>query len=185
MAQIELLLAESQPHMLFCTEARVTIEINDAEISVDGYKTMRSDSVSRHSGGVILYYRCDMNVVKLANHVLGYNNILVIDVLSDYCRGVWVGVYHSPGSSDAEFLNEFELIIESLVSISKPLTIAGDFNINVHRSSQSNTYKQRLKRFEHSHSLKQLITDFTRITATSRTTVDLGFTNNHMISAAV
>ena len=146
---------------------------------------MRSDAMSRHSGGVILFYRTDLNVVKLADHVQGYNNILIVDVLSNDCRGIWVGVYHSPGSSDAEFLNEFETVIEPLVSQPKPVTVTGDFNINVHRSAQFNTYRQRLSRFEHSHSMKQLITDFTRVTAISRTTVDLVFTNNHMISAAV
>ena len=79
--QIELLLAESQPYMLFCTEARVTTEINDAEITIDGYNILRSDSISRHSGGVVLYYRSDMDVVKLANHVQGYSNILTIIVV--------------------------------------------------------------------------------------------------------
>ena len=69
--------------------------------------------------------------------------------------------------------------------MSKPLTITGDFNINISNNNPVNTYKQRLKRFEHSHSLKQLIVDFTRITATSRTTVDLVFTNNVTLTATV
>lgn len=185
LAQVEILIFEYQPYMLFCTEARVTSDVNTSEIKMNGYNVLRSDAASRHSGGVVLYFREDLSVTLLANHIRGYDHILVVEVLSQCCRGTWAGVYHSPGASDSEFLTNFESAVEPLVSLSNPLTIAGDFNINVNNNNPVNTYKQRLRRFEYTHSLKQLITDFTRVTVASRTTVDLVFTNNNMLTAAV
>ena len=184
MAKIEILISEYRPLILVCTEARVTADVTDAELNVHGYRIIRSDANSRHSGGVVVYHRDDLKMVTLANHVRGYDNVVVFDCLSACCHGIWAGVYHSPAASHAEFLNDFESIIEPFLSLSKPITVTGDFNINVH-ASQTNTYKQRLRRFQFTHSFKQIITDFTRVTDISRTTVDLVFTNNHLISAAV
>ena len=133
----------------------------------------------------MVYYRKDLNIIMLADHIRGYDHMIVIEVISACCRGIWMGVYHSPGASDSDFLTDFESTVEPLVSMSKPLTITGDFNINVNQNNPVNTYKQRLKRFEYTHSLKQLIVDFTRITVASRTTVDLVFTNNVTLNAAV
>ena len=176
-------MAECQPNMLICTEARITCDVTDPEIKIDGYNTLRSNADSRHSGGVVVYYREHMNITLLTDHVDGYDHMLVFEVLSSCCRGVWVGIYHSPSASDTDFLSNFESAVEPLLSMCKPLTITGDFNINMHANNPVNTYKQRLKRFESSRSMKQLITDFTRITATSKTTVDLFFTNNHTLTA--
>ena len=71
--------------------------------------------MSRHSGGVVVYYRKDLNITLLADHVPGYDHMIVVEVLSACCRGIWMGVYHSPGASDAEFLAELELAVELLV----------------------------------------------------------------------
>ena len=74
MPQVEILLAESQPYLLFCTEARVTSDVTTAELSVDGYDVLRSNAMSRHGGGVVVYYRNDLNVTLLADHIRGYDH---------------------------------------------------------------------------------------------------------------
>ena len=45
--------------------------------------------------------------------------------------------------------------------------------------------KQWLRQYQNIHSFNQIVSYFTRVTATSKTTVDLVFTNNHLISAVV
>lgn len=170
---------------MFCTEARATPEVSDSELSIEGYNVIRSDSTSRSSGGVVIYYRKNMKVVKRSEDVLGYDNMLAVEVLSPHCRGNWVGVYHSPNASHAEFLDRLELFLDNLVVLSQPLCVTGDFNINMHANAPNATYSSRLNRMARELALKQLVKPYTRVTMTSRTTVDLLFTNNHLISVSV
>lgn len=182
---VELLLCGLQPFMLICTEARTTDDIGDAEIRVDGYKIIRSNSLSRHTGGIVIYYRQDLIVSVCNNLVFDNNNILVIKVLNSIMRGIWVNVYRSPSSSEAEFLSRLELTIDELSAMNLTINVTGDFNINVHRNNQCATYSNRLKRFESGYALKQLVKKFTRITASSRTIIDLYFTNDKSIKVDV
>ena len=117
-----------------------------------------------------------MIVVECRNIVVGKDHMFCIDVTSSQCRGLWLCIYHSPNASDAEFLDRFENV-EELLSLNKPMKITGDFNINIHDSNPVITYRARLKRFEYNTSMKQLVKSFTRVTATSKTIVDLVFSD--------
>lgn len=183
--QIELLLTENRPYLLVCTEARTTNDIHDCEINVYGYKLIRSDSLSRHSGGVVMYVRDDVIFQKLNEYAVDYDNILVVDLLNSPYRGIWMGVYHSPNGSDSNFIEQFEVMLEEVSTLNRPIHSTGDFNINVHDNNLTVTYKQRLRNIERLFSIKQLVKTFTRVTATSRTIVDLMFTNNQSIKVSV
>lgn len=48
-------LKTSKPAVLCLTETHLTENVENQEISVDGYKIVRVDSDSRHTGGVVLH----------------------------------------------------------------------------------------------------------------------------------
>lgn len=50
-----------KPMMLCCSETRTTEDIHDGELTIQGYDYVRSDSDSRHTGGVIIYIKTDNN----------------------------------------------------------------------------------------------------------------------------
>ena len=47
--------------MLLLTETRITPDINDFEIKIDGYRNTRCNSDNRYTGGVICYVIDDIN----------------------------------------------------------------------------------------------------------------------------
>lgn len=100
--KIEKMIHDNDPLMFICTETRTTTEINDGEINIRGYEMIRSDSPSRHRGGVAIYYRTGVVVEFLENMCFGYNNIVVCLVKKCIFNGLWIVVYHSPNSSHRE-----------------------------------------------------------------------------------
>lgn len=53
----EILMEKMQPAMGFCAETCVTDAISDAELHIIGYRMVRCDSTSRHTGGVVIHVR--------------------------------------------------------------------------------------------------------------------------------
>lgn len=185
LAHVEIIIAEQHPHLLICTEARITTDIYDSEIRITGYKLVRSNSPSRHSGGVVMYIRTDVIFKVITNVINEYDNFLFVDIINSPFRGIWGGIYHSPSSSDATFIDSLENILEDLSTINRPLSITGDFNINVHDNNPVTTYKLRLKAVERNFCIKQVVKKFTRVTDSSSTIVDHVYTNNETLKVDV
>ena len=57
---------EKRPHILCLSETHITSDILENEIQIDEYNTVRCDSNSRHTGGVILYIREGIKFKKIA-----------------------------------------------------------------------------------------------------------------------
>lgn len=171
--------------LIICTETRTTADILDSEISIQGYETIRSDSPSRHSGGVVVYKRAGVKVNVVQNFVNGYDNVLVFDVENSPCRGEWIAVYHSPNSPHAAFIDHFVNIVEENYVNGKLCYICGDFNVNMHDNNPIQTNKLRLTRFAHDYSLKQCVKKSTRVTQVSSTIIDLFFTNDNLAKIEV
>lgn len=93
------------------------MNIEDSEISVQGYGVARCDTKNRNTGGVMMYIR---NKIK-------YNVIIKKKIISNcWCvavgievnayKGAIAVVYHSPSASDCEFIQFIKDIVESLVT---------------------------------------------------------------------
>lgn len=167
-----------EPELFICTESRISLDITEAEISIQGYKSLRSNSPSRFSGGVVTYIRNDINASLIIDDVIGYDNIMVFDINNGTCRGRWFAIYHSPNASDCDFLERFERLFEMYSQAGRRTYVTGDFNINMKDRNPSNTYKNRLTRFENSTTMKQLVKKYTRVTRRSKSLIDLFFTND-------
>lgn len=87
-------------------------------------------------------------------------------------------LYHSPNYSHADFINELEITIDSVIHLQRNIYITGDFNINVHSNNNVEVYKQRLARMCNNYSFKQLVKKFTRVSVSSRTIIDHFYTND-------
>lgn len=82
-------------------------------------------------------------------------------------------IYHSPSSSDSEFIDFLEEVCNNEL-LNDNIIIMGDFNMDM----KVNNYSQdRLIRVMNSVGLKQLVHEPTRITNSSETITDLIFTN--------
>lgn len=171
------MLQDYQPLIFIGTETRTTTEICDGEIRISGYKMVRSDSPSRFSGGVVFYYREDIEVSIVEDVCFGYNNILAIRVKGCAFRGLWFGVYHSPNSSHREFVDKMKELIARYVTSNENMYITGDFNIDFHPNAPQSTYANEILNFCRLHYLDQKVKKHTRVTQTSRTLIDPFFTD--------
>lgn len=175
MEELEVLLMNKHPALLFLSEARVTEDIQDCEISFRGYITLRCNADTRHTGGVIIIIKNNIEFQVISN--LAYNKnfwLLSISITKGFQQGLYTVIYHSPSSSDAEFILNFENWCEDSVQEYSKYVIVGDFNIDV---SKDSFYAKKLIGTIQNLGMKQMVRDYTRVTESSSTLIDLVITN--------
>lgn len=91
-----------------CSETRITSDILDSEIDIEGYISVRCNSHSRHTGGVVAYVRKDIRFKEMLNNSFDKNIwFLTIEIKNSEMKGIYTVIYHSPSASDALFLKHF------------------------------------------------------------------------------
>lgn len=172
--EIEQLIIEYEPKMLCLTETHVTEEVNDFELKLVNYVTIRCDSNSGRTGGIITYIKQNISYEEITNvNKDGNVWISTIKLIGKYEGLTLCNIYHSPNKSDGRFIQEITEECERIIDNGR-IMIVGDFNIDV---SKNNHYTKRLLRNLSELGLKQYVLNPTRITKTSKTTIDLVFSN--------
>lgn len=185
MPVLEVLVNESRPVILVTVETHVTSEVNSGEIELPGYQTLRSNSNSSHSAGVVVYVDDETKCDVVTDIVYDFNNILIFDIHNGPFRGRWLSLYHSPNNSDNVFIDRLDNACESHLNNCGTVFSVGDFNINCHHTNRVNTYKNRLIRVMSFYGLKLRVNKYTRVTSSSKTMIDLLFTNSTNVSVEV
>lgn len=173
LSKVEILSAEINPEIICCTETRITIDINNGEIDLKNYNITRSNSLSRYSGGVVLYTKKNLKVKVLHDEIFGYNNILIVKIFDSNLNGIWFIVYHSPNSAHTEFLNKFDTLCNDFIENNKNIYIVGDFNINMSRNNRNPSYKNKLNQIMNKYYLCQKVKKSTYVTKDSSSIIDL------------
>lgn len=94
---------------------------------------------------------------------------------SDF-KGIWITVYHSPNTSDSEFIMRLEVVSESYIVSNKQTFVVGDFNFDFKDTSQERS-KTEVLRIMRGFYLEQKVRSHTRVTQTSSTLIQPVFTN--------
>lgn len=183
--KIEILANDYKPRLLCCSEARVTDDILISEYAIEGYDSIVCPSVSRSTGGVLIYIEKETKHRILMNESV--DNIvwcLVIEIWDTKYDGVYCAFYRSPnkkkenGQSESNidiFMRKFDEILDKIVVVDKLNVIIGDINIDM-KCNDSNT-ENTLNMFQ-KYDLA-LITDFiTRNNDRNGTIIDVVFTND-------
>ncbi|XP_067624413.1 uncharacterized protein [Eurosta solidaginis] len=172
------MIEEEMPNIVLCAETHFTLNISESEINIVGYNHIRCDSHSRHTRGVLIYTHKAIECKVVYNNSIN-NNLwcIVIKTLNNTIKWQIGLVYHSPNSSDAEFIKYIGEILEEYFSENEN-NVIGDFNINVNLQS---TYTNQLSHTFATTSMHQLINFNTRVTETSQTRIDLLYSNSDEI----
>lgn len=181
--QIVYEIAKIYPSLILLSEARVTSDIQTCEVAIDQYHILRCDSVNRHTGGVVMYIKHGIEYsgieqgVKVGNYWYMFANVTLKQVK-------WkVGVlYRSPSGNIQEFLEDFEILCETLSSKNQRFIIVGDFNINFKDDS---FYCKKLKNLITIFGFEQIVNEFTRCVDTSNSLIDLVITNCNSVKCVV
>lgn len=148
--------------LILLSETRTTADVQDVEVKFENYFHIRCDSTSRHTGDVMLYINKSYNFSNFKTFQLRDNywcKVVKVDMKSAVCL---VGcLYHSPSSSDVQFIEELEEICDVLFSTNYRCVLVGDFNVDL---LASNFYGEKIKKLFSSYGVKQYITSPTRIT---------------------
>lgn len=173
--------------IILLAETHVTDNIQNQEIYIDNYEIIRCDSNSRHTGGVAIYLNENIKY-KIINSETRDNIIYILSIEIIKPKkyiGQYTIIYHSPSSSDAEFLNIFDEWLEKNNTNTKTHIICGDLNIDMAETSKKSTYKKKLNKIINDHGLEQKIKEYTRITRETKTMIDLIITNNKNIEGII
>lgn len=174
---------EKSPPFVCATETHLTFDIEDSEVSIENYIIHRLNSSSSHTGGVAFYIRRDFSHKIIDSYVLDKNLWLtIVQITIRSTNYTVIGLYHSPSSSDCEFLGKLEYWLEKLSTSSSVdnLLVIGDFNIDW---EVEDTYKKRLQRITTDFNLHQKVLTSTRIWEGGHSLLDMVFTNNRDIEA--
>jgi hypothetical protein len=181
--ELLLLIHEKKPKLLFLTETRVTSDINDCEIQIDGYTCIRCNSSSRYTGGVIIYImkRISFKIISCIGQT-DHNYLLCINIIRGFKTGYYSVVYHSPSSSHRDFLDYMNMWCENNLNVSKLNIIIGDFNIDI---SKKETYSERLLQMIDLFGLKQYVNSYTRVEKDHKSIIDLVISNEPNLNVVV
>lgn len=165
--------------ILLLSETHLTEKIKNQEINIKNYNIIRSDSNSRHTGGTAIYIRKTIQYKVISNENKNKNMwITSIEIIKHRnLNGQYTVLYHSPSSSDADFIKFFEEWIEKNNTEEKQHVICGDFNIDISNNTNKKYYKDKLQKTINENGMKQKINEYTRVTKNTKTLIDLLITN--------
>lgn len=112
--QLRINTQSSKPKLIFLSETHLTKNIFNREVGIRNYDIIRSDSQSRHTGGVAIYVRKKLNYKIISNEQIK-NNMWILSIqINEHktLNGQYTILYHSPSSSDTEFIKYLNEWIE-------------------------------------------------------------------------
>ena len=149
--------------IIMFTESWLTPEIPNHLLNLDNYQIFRKDRASGTGGGIIIFVKTNITVLPLFDINIDESESLFLKIpLSPSGPPLIIGcVYRPPSSSVINFCNSLSSTFDSFPS-SSPVTLLGDFNINLHSDTHtSNYFKSTLSSLQIScrNSLPTRVTD--------------------------
>lgn len=187
-------LIDSDLDILALTETWLTPDDTSNLVNIPGYDLTRSDraflndkGILKKGGGIALYTQSymevDMDILKPKNMNTGDAETLWVEIKrGEHVKNTYLCVLYRPPSGNVErCLENLSSVIDSLPNLhKKELILMGDFNIDYKAKNSPGT--KRLITFENNHQLTQHIQTPTRITPTTKSTIDLIFSNAKFIT---
>lgn len=164
------------PAVILLSEARVTEDVEDFELDINGYRTVRCNSASRRTGGVVVYIRDDISFKVFKSFSVDKTYWCIFVSLKLHFQDFLVGcLYRSPSSGVRDFFNCFESWAEDVFSSVHKCILVGDFNLDYLKID--NVDVVYFKQYIATIGVEQLVTEPTRVTNTSETLIDYVLTN--------
>lgn len=137
--ELRVIIEQNKPKLVILTETHLTSQHDLDEYEIENYR--RSDCLSRsaHTGGVSMYVDDRIDFETISNFVAGDNWFLAIDIKSPTLNGIYGGVYHSPSSSDATFVDSLETWLRGVFVDEQANVFAGCKNVE--KSKRSYNWK--------------------------------------------
>lgn len=173
--------------ILCCTEARITdAEIEDT-FEIDGYHAINCYSLTRHTGGVVMYIRNDLNYRSFRFVATPFIWCLAIEITDSDIDGIYGGIYRNVSPKIEMVIKGLELLDDllnkSLIMNSqtekKRHIFMGDMNINFMDSAKNKSLSKRANEKFRKHNLDHVldVNIPTRTNGSSATHIDVVVSN--------
>lgn len=170
--EIKSLLMESNLHFLALSETWLNSKIHSNLIDIPGYSFYRNDRKTGKGGGVAIYLRDSLKCTKVTlEHDVNIEHICV-EVSLSLSMHFLIVVLYNPPSCNEMFYGELDKLLK-MVAHKSEVIILGDFNIDWFNSSKRKKLKTLMTKFD----FTQIMKGATRISKTSKTQIDLIFSN--------
>lgn len=163
------------------SETHVDDAVNTRDLNIPGYALVICESNSRHTGGVAMYVKDEINYKVIFNKSKSRTWILTIQVIDSLINGRYSVLYKSPKEKINDFLSIFDEFCEEMISDEHKNILVGDFNIDVSKNyKNTKLYLSCVKE----HNLMQLVNEPTRVNTKklSATIIDHILTNSNDIT---
>ena len=172
-SELSVILHRTKASVMAVSETHLDSSISNNEVNIQGYTMIRRDR-NRSGGGVCLFIKDTVSFNVRQDLEEENFEAVFVDILFPKSRPFLVGVCYRP-PSDCNFLAKFRGVIDRL-DLANEAYILGDFNVCMSKA-QSSLARQYLG-ILNSFSFTQLITDPTRITASTKSILDHILTNS-------
>ena len=154
------------------------LSVSNQEIKINGYDIVRKYR-NRHGGGVAIYIRTSINFIIRDDLTDDNLETITLEISKPKAKPFLINSWYKPPNTTLEIFNAFEDLITRMDSENKEIILLGDYNCDWSRldSNSANAQTNKLAGIAQTFQFQQLISDPTRITANSKTLIDLAFTN--------
>ena len=170
------LLRSTSPTIMGLSETWLANSVPDTAVMIDGYKLIRKDRTTGRGGGILVYVPSSMRCRRGSDLEKDHIEALWLEVHTQRSTFLLCNIYRPP-SADLTFIDDLDNMLELATNDRKEMVVMGDFNCNF---LSPNPSTRKLTRITNDYQLNQIITAPTRISARSRTLIDLCFTSPHL-----
>ena len=168
--ELRIMAVDKQPHIICLNETKLDGDIEDEELSIEGFQNIIRKDRTRHGGGVAIYVEKGLDFKIRTDLALDIESIS-IQLEIKYVKPIILSTLYRPPDSLVELFKPIESLLMSIDQENKECIIVGDFNCDLLKPDKNNQKHIR------SYGFKQLINKPTRTTSDSKTLIDHISTN--------
>ena len=158
---------------MFCfSESRLNSHIDDKEVSIAGFHTIRKDPLALKDTGLIVYINEHVSFKRLIRYEDYGVECVWFEVKLKKSSPILIGFIHRNPAEPANWVDKCVCMMDSVWLESKETISVGYFNIDL--SEANNSWTQTFSLFN----LSQIIYCPTRVTPSSRTLIDHIYSSN-------
>ena len=156
-------------HIFGLCETFLSDVVSDAGLQIANYKFERMDRQNRRGGRLLLYLNENVPYKRRIDLESGQIESVWIEICFSNSKSFLINFSYRPPSSLQSWIDSYEIQINNAVIENDDIYILGDFNMDYNTYNYGNN---KWSNMADTYGLTQMITDPTRITKSSSTTID-------------
>ena len=168
--------SQNGPDVLGICETFLNNNISSNQLTVNGFDHIRKDrsvTQEKSGGGVILYFRNNLNCKHRPELELSKLETIWAEITLPNSKPFLICTAYRPPNATSSWIDLLEEELSAAQTIGLEIILMGDINIDLHICS-NNKWLHLIQLFN----LTQLVTDFTRITSSTATIIDHIYSSN-------